>query len=144
MSSEPTVIGAGRLTETVQQLTRIMQALVEQGKTTGAVTLADWQPLAELCATDGFERIGPFHDRLDWAGYSAMLTDWVNHSEGWLPVVKSITEAPGVVYMQCEEMITQGDTVFPFYSLSLYRFNERGQITSIAVYMQNEAMAPPA
>ncbi|MDD1649312.1 MAG: hypothetical protein LUO80_02815, partial [Methylococcaceae bacterium] len=103
------------LTERVLQFMDIMEGLVERGKTSADVIPADWDALATLVDVNHFQRIGPFHDALNWRDYTAMLTEWVNHSEGWHPVVKRISEAPGVVYCQCEEMITQGDRVFPFY-----------------------------
>ena len=111
---------AGQLADRVAQLMECMRRLVD---------------------TASFERVGPFHDAMDWAAYTAMLTQWVNHSEGWNPVVKRVAETPGVVFAQCEEMITRGGTVFPFYSLSMYVFNEAMKITRIEVYMQQEQPA---
>lgn len=130
--------GQGQFTERVMKLIEIMTALVDKGKRTG-VTSADWSPLAELVAVDEFERVGPFHDAVNWAGYTQLLSHWVNHAQGWDPIVKRITEVPGLVYVQCEEMITNGDRVDPFYSLSLYEFNDAGKIRRIEVYMQQEA-----
>jgi len=134
-------VSKGQYTERVMKLVDIMRGLVDKGKCTG-VTTADWSPLADLVAVDEFERVGPFHDALNWSGYTEMLTQWVNHSDGWEPVVKRITEAPGLVYVQCEEMITNGNSVAPFYSLSLYEFDDAGKIRRIEVYMQQEAQAP--
>ena len=129
------------LSDKVTRLIEIMRSLVEKGKQTSDVTLQDWDALGELVEVSCFERVGPFHDALDWTAYTAMLTGWVNQSEGWNPVVKRIAEAPGVVFAQCEEMITQGDTVFPFYSLSMYEFNDAMKIIRIEVYMQQEQPA---
>lgn len=133
--------GTGALIDRVTQLMAIMRNLVDKGKQSADVVLADWAALGELVDTASFERVGPFHDAMDWAAYTNMLTQWVNHSQGWNPVVKRIVQAPGVVFAQCEEMITQGDTVFPFYSLSMYEFNEALKITRIEVYMQQEQPA---
>ena len=134
-------VSKGQYTERVMKLVDIMRELVDKGRRTG-VTIADWSALADLVAVDEFERVGPFHDALNWSGYTEMLTQWVNHSDGWEPIVKRITEVPGLVYVQCEEMITNGDSVDPFYSLSLYEFNDAGKIRRIEVYMQQEARAP--
>jgi hypothetical protein len=130
----------GEFTQRVMQLFDIMKRQVEKGKG-GGVTLADWSPLADLVAVEEFERVGPFHDALDWRAYIELLSQWVNHSQGWNPVIKRITEVPGLVYVQCEEMITNGDRIDPFYSLSLYEFNDAGKIRRIEVYMQQEAAA---
>jgi hypothetical protein len=131
----------GEFTQRVMTLFDIMKRLVEKGKQ-GGVTYDDWSPLADLVAVEEFERVGPFHDAVDWRAYTALLSQWVNHSQGWNPVIKRITETPGLVYVQCEEMITNGDRVDPFYSLSLYEFNDAGKIRRIEVYMQQEAAAP--
>ncbi len=128
-------------TAKVLHLIHTMHGLVERGKTRGNVTDADWEVLGDIVEFEDFERIGPFHDALDWAGYCAMLTGWVNHTEGWDPVIKRTAEAPGTVFAQCEEMLTQGDEVVPFYSLSMYDFNAAGKIHRISVYMQQDA--PP-
>ena len=45
-------------------------------------------------------------------------------------------EAPGIVYLELDEMVTNGDHTFPFHSLSVYEFNEAGKIRRIDVYMQ--------
>jgi len=132
---------SGNLTESVNTLVRIMKDLVDRGVAKSDVTKADWSALESVVDTAGFERIGPFHDIVDWNGYVNLLTEWVNQSEGWDPVVKQICEAPHAVFMQCEEMITNGDTVFPFYSLSMYEFNDTGKIQRISVYMQKEGPA---
>lgn len=131
--------GQGPLADQVLQFMDIMEGLVERGKQSADVTPGDWDALAGLVDVDHFLRVGPFHDAMNWRDYTGMLTNWVNHSEGWHPVVKRITEAPGVVYAQCEEMITRGDHVFPFYSLTMYEFTEAMHIRGIYVYMQQEA-----
>ncbi|MFV8817050.1 hypothetical protein [Haliea sp. E17] len=126
------------LSESVNTLVNIMKGLVDRGVARADVTAADWDALADVVDTASFQRIGPFHDIVDWAGYTALLTEWVNQSEGWDPVVKRLSESADAVFMQCEEMITSGDTVFPFYSLSMYEFNPAGKIQRISVYMQKE------
>ena len=136
-----TISGRGEFADRVMQLFDIMKRLVAKGRQ-GGVILRDFSPLADLLAVEEFERVGPFHDALDWPAYIQLLSQWVNHSQGWDPVIKRVTEAPGIVYVQCEEMITHGDRVDPFYSLSMYEFNEAGKIRRIEVYMQQEAAAP--
>lgn len=122
----------------VMQLIDTMKELVDRGVQHSDVTLADWDALKAVVETNGFQRVGPFHDEKDWKGYTELLTQWVNHAEGWRPVIRKVSEAPGVVYAQCEEMITEGDREFPFYSLSMYEFNDDLKIQRIYVYMQHE------
>lgn len=130
-------MGANKI-DSVHTLVQVMKKLVDQGVATQDVSESDWNLLAPVVDTAAFERIGPFHDIVDWRGYVQLLTDWVNQSEGWDPVVKLITESPDAVFMQCEEMITNGELVFPFYSLSMYEFSSAGKIRRISVYMQKE------
>ncbi len=122
--------------ERVLQFIERMRTLVERGKRDSNVTPADWNVLADLVETADFERIGPFHDAMNWDAYIAMLCGWVNATEGWEPVLKSLSEASDRVFAQCEEMITENGAVFPFYSLSMYEFNAAGKIHRIHVYMQ--------
>lgn len=140
-ATESDSTGEGRLSDRVRRLMKIMKSLADRGRQSSDVTVDDWAPLAELVEVDDFERMGPFHDAMDWAAYTSMLTGWVNHSDGWEPVVRRISDAPGVVYVQCEEMITEGDRVFPFYSLSMYEFDDAAKIRRIHVYMQQEMPA---
>ena len=132
---------SGQHVDRVKQLMAIMKGIVERSKQGDTIGDDDWQPLAELVDTASFQRVGPFHDEVDWDGYLQVLNGWVNHSEGWDPVVKSMTEVPGLVYAQCEEMVTKGDEVSPFYSLSRYEFDEQGKISRIDVYMQAAGLA---
>ncbi|TGD73413.1 hypothetical protein E4634_10285 [Mangrovimicrobium sediminis] len=133
----------GELSGRVLRLIECMHGLVQRGKRDGDVEVDDWLALADIVEIEGFERIGPFHDALDWQGYTEMLTGWVNNTEGWDPVVKQVSEAGDTVFVQCEEMLTQGDEVVPFYSLSMYRFNPAGKICHIGVYMQQTHVYDP-
>lgn len=120
----------------VKQLVDTMRACVIQGKTSHDVNHEDWAPLKEIVNHEQFIRVGPFHDQVDWQGYIELLTQWVNHSEGWEPVVRRMTETPRLVYMQCEERLTHGGEVHPFQSLSIYEFDATDKIVRIDVYMQ--------
>lgn len=126
----------GPYTKRVLQLVDVMKSLVTKGKTTHDVSLDDWSALKEIIAHDKFIRVGPFHDQVDWQGYIELLTQWVNHSEGWEPAVRRLTEVSGLVHMQCEERLTHGGEVHPFQSLSVYEFDESDKIVRIDVYMQ--------
>lgn len=122
----------------VLQLIEVMQELVAQGMHSSNVTAADWDRLEPVVAREDFLRIGPFHDALDWDGYTEMLSQWVNATEGWRPVIRELWEAPGAVFARCEEMLTQDGKEMPFYSLSSYRINRDEKIDRILVYMQQD------
>jgi len=134
--NDATTNARGEQSARVLQLIERMHGLVMRGVRDGDVSKEDWSVLEDIVETDGFERVGPFHDALDWAGYTQMLTAWVNSTEGWEPVLKHIGEDGDTVFAQCEEMLTQGGEIVPFYSLSMYRFNAAGKIRHIGVYMQ--------
>ena len=135
MNALSPTLAKGPLTTQVIDFVNTMKTLVEKGRQPG-FTREDWAPMAEFIARDEFVRVGPFHDKLDWDEYEAFLTEWVVTSEGWNPVAKRINEAPGIVYLELDEMVTDGDTTFPFHSLSIYEFNDAGKICRIDVYMQ--------
>lgn len=131
-------INIGTQGRSVLQLIEVMQELVTRGMHSSNVTSADWDRLEPLVAREGFLRVGPFHDALDWNGYTAMLSQWVNSTEGWRPVIRELWEASGAVFVRCEEMLMRDGTEVPFYSLSSYRFNADEKIDRILVYMQHD------
>ena len=135
MTGSTNSTASGRLSAVAINFVNTMKRIADKGREPG-FSKADWAPLAAFIEQDGFVRVGPYHDQCDWAHYEELITQWVTHSEGWTPVVKRINEAPGVVFMQCEEMITQGDQIFPFHSLAAYEFNAAGKICRIDVFMQ--------
>jgi hypothetical protein len=131
-------INIGTQGRSVLQLIEVMQELVTRGMHSSNVTAADWDRLEPVVAREDFLRVGPFHDALDWNGYTAMLSQWVNSTEGWRPVIRELWEASGAVFVRCEEMLMQDGTEVPFYSLSSYRFNADNKIDRILVYMQHD------
>ncbi len=132
----------GPLAERVLEFVRVMKDIVDKGREPG-FSKEDWAPLEEFVEVNNFLRIGPFHDAMKWPEYVDMLTQWVTTSEGWrpVPVAKSLREAQDAVYYQLEEMVTKGDKEEPFYSMSMYEFNDAKKITGIQVYMQMDAPA---
>ena len=48
---------AGQLADRVAQLMECMRRLVDKGKQSADVVLADWSTLADLVDTDSFERV---------------------------------------------------------------------------------------
>lgn len=125
----------GPLSATVIDFVNEMRRVIDRGRSPD-FTREDWATMAEYIAKDEFVRVGPFHDELNWENYETMLTEWVTTSDGWNPVAKRLDEAPGIVYLELDEMVTDGDRTFPFHSLSVYEFNDAGRIQRIDVYMQ--------
>lgn len=132
----------GPLAERVLEFVRIMKEIADKGKQPG-FSNDDWAPLEEMVEVNDFLRVGPFHDAMHWPEYKDMLTQWVTTSEGWrpVPVEKSLRETQDAVYYQLEEMVTKGNKEEPFYSMTMYEFNDAKKIMSIQVYMQVDAPA---
>lgn len=127
----------GRLSAVVMNFVRTMKQTADRGREPG-FSNNDWAALGEFIDQEAFVRMGPFHDEKRWADYVELLTAWVTNSDGWTPVAKRINEAPGVVYLDCEEQISSGGQINPFYSLSVYEFNDAGKIIRIDVYAQHQ------
>jgi hypothetical protein len=129
---------AGR-PRTVLEYCMTTKRLVDEAKTPG-FSVDSWAPLAELVATDEFERVGPFKEVMTWPDYVAFLTNWATSSE-WECSFKRITEASGVVFLELEERSRIGEFSNVVNSLSVYEFTGAGKIRHIDVYLQM-AMPP--
>ena len=125
------------LSRTVLEYSQLMKQLVDAAKQPG-FSVESWAPLAELVAVDDFERVGPFKDAMRWDEYVRFLTDWAT-SSGWECSFKRITEIPaGLVFLELEERSEVGDFTSFVNSLSVYEFNDAGQLRHLDVYLQME------
>jgi hypothetical protein len=121
----------GPLTRRVQAYEQVMRGLVPT--VTGA---ADWAPLAELVATDEFERVGTFCEVQDWPQYVEMLTRWASATDAFETSVRRITEVPGLVFYEIEERHHRGGDVHVVNSLTVFAFDGTGRIRHLDVYLQ--------
>ena len=129
---------AGR-SRTVLEYCMVTKRLVDEAKTPG-FSVDSWAPLAELVATDEFERVGAFKEVMKWNDYVDFLTSWATSSE-WECSFKRITEADGVVFLELEERSRIGEFSNVVNSLSVYEFTDTGKIRHIDLYLQM-AMPP--
>ena len=121
----------GPLTSTVLAYVRTMEEIVP--------TVAgpeDWAPLAEYVAVDEFERVGTFLEVQDWAQYTGMLTQWASAIATFETTVRRISEVAGLVYYEVEERHHAGDRVAVVNSLTVFAFDDTGQIRHLDVYLQ--------
>lgn len=118
----------------VLEYSRLMGRMVEVAKQPG-FTEADWQPLADLVATQTFERVGNFMEVMNWQQYTAFLTAWASTSE-WECSFKRVTESDGVVFLELEERSSAAGHQSVVNSLSVYEFDHSGKISHIDVYLQ--------
>ncbi len=118
----------------------VTKRLMDEAKKPG-FSVDSWAPLAELVATDEFERVGAFKEVMDWPAYVGFLTDWATSSE-WESSLRRVTETPGAVFLELEERSRIGDFSNVVNSLSVYEFTGAGKIRHIDLYLQMEL--PPA
>lgn len=118
----------------VLQYSKTLKALVDAAKQPG-FTVASWNPLAQLIATDEFVRIGPFKEVMNWAEYTEFLTNWAKSSQ-WDCSVRRITETANVVFLELEEHSKIGDFSSDVNTASVYEFAADNKIRHVAVYLQ--------
>ena len=142
----------GDLTRRVFEFLSRMEHLVSSAK--GEVTSDYWAPLTEFVAVDEFRRLVPrdafpatdggtdpwARTVMDWPQYLECFRLWASASPTFSNVYTRIAEFPGLVYLEIEEQ--HGDHVFN--SLSIYEFNDQGQICGIRVAGAANSLAVPA
>jgi len=99
------------------------------------ITAADFEPIAELVATDDFSRIGIYKDEADWPVCLEKYLQFAGTSL-WSGKLRCINAVGNVVFQELEETITrpQGENVI--YTMSVYEFNDEDKVTALRVYMQ--------
>jgi hypothetical protein len=125
------VSASGPLTRRVIEYQELMKRLVPT-----AHTPKDWAPLADLVATDAFERVGTFREVHDWPQYVDLLCKWAGSIGTFETTVKLITEVDNVVYFEIEERHFDKDRVTVVNSLSVFEFDDDAKIRSLRVYLQ--------
>ena len=121
----------GPLTRKVLDYEQAIKSVVHADKTP-----ADWAPLAELVATDEFERVGTFLEVQDWQQYTEMLTRWAAATAGFETTQRRIFELASHVYYEIEERHFRGDDVTVVNSMTVFEFDEAGKIRHLDVYLQ--------
>jgi hypothetical protein len=122
------------LSRKVLDYSRLMKQAVDAGKEPG-FSEASWAPLAEMVATDVFERVGNFKEVMDWPSYVTFLTGWVRSSD-WECSFKRITEGDNVVLLELEERSKAGGHSSVVNSVSVYEFDGAGKLRHLDIYLQ--------
>ena len=133
VTTGPSVENAGPLTRTVLDYVQTMTRLVPASEAP-----ADWAPLAEFVAVDGFERVGTFREVQDWRQYTEMLTKWASATDSFESSVRRISELPDRVFYEIEERHLRDGDVHVVNSMTVFQFNEAGKIRHLDVYLQQE------
>ena len=118
----------------VLEYSMITKRLLDEAKQPG-FSVDSWAPLGALIDTANFIRVGNFKEVMDWASYSAFLTNWAMHSE-WECSFKRLTDAGDVVLLELEERSRIGDHASVVNSVSVYEFNAEGKIDHVDIYLQ--------
>lgn len=126
------------LSRKVLDYSLIMKRLVDAAKQPG-FSVESWAPLAELVATDEFERVGNFKEVMTWPEYTQFLTRWAMGSE-WEGSFKRITEHGDVVFLELEERSRVGEHRSVVNSLTVYEFNDAAKLRHLDIYLQMEPM----
>ncbi|WP_137145972.1 hypothetical protein [Mycolicibacterium sp. CR10] len=137
MTTIDNVIGetSGR-SRVVLDYSQTMSRLVKKAKDPG-FSVDSWAPLVELIAVEGFVRIGPFKEVMNWDEYAAFLTNWAVSAD-WDCSFQRITETADLVFLELEERSCMGDFNSVVNTVSVYEFNADDKLRRIAVYLQME------
>lgn len=127
------------LSRTVLEFTQEMKRLVDEAKQPG-FDADRWSALGRFVAVGEFSRMGPFKDAMTWPEYVAFLTGWAPRRH-WECSFRRITETGNLVFLELEERSEPGDSTNAVNSLSVYEFDEVGQLRHLDVYLQM-AMPP--
>ena len=114
----------------------VMKGVVERAKEPG-YTKDDWAALAELVATDDFERVGNFREKVAWDQYLGLLDMW-GRSTVWDFRVRRVTEGDGYALLELEEHAVYPDREETYCSVSVYEFDAAGKLVHLEIYLSKE------
>lgn len=100
-----------------------------------AITPADFDPIANLIATDVFTRIGVFKDEADWPLCLEKYVQFAGTSL-WNGELRFINAVGNIVFQELEETITRPRGENVIYTMSVFEFNDDDKVTALRVYMQ--------
>jgi hypothetical protein len=130
---EALVLAKGPFSRLALTYSFVMRDLVVQSKGPG-FTASDWAPLAALVATDEFERIGNFRERVTWGQYVGLLTMW-GKSTQWEFTVRRVTEGDRYAILELEECAAYPDRKETYTSVSTYEFNAANKLRHLEIYL---------
>jgi hypothetical protein len=122
------------LSERVLEYSAIIERAVRSTKEPGSGE-ADWTPLAELVATDEFQRVGIWLEQMDWPAYVDFLNQFAS-AKGFETTLRRITECSNLVFYEIEERHIKDGKVNVVNSMNAYEFDDEGKIRRLDVYIQ--------
>ena len=101
---------------------------------------ADWAPLEELVDVRSFQRVGVFltnrAEVSNWQQYKQLITQY-GGATAWEGTLRRITEVPGLVFLELEERNTRDGVTDVSNTVTLYEFNQGGQLCKLDVYVSH-------
>jgi hypothetical protein len=126
-------LAKGPYSELALRYSFLMRDLVEKCKQPG-FTPADWAPLARMVATQEFERIGNFREKVRWDQYDDLLTGW-GKSTVWDFDVWRCTEGDHYAVIEMEEHATYPDRKDIYTSVSIHEYNADNKLRKLSIYL---------
>jgi hypothetical protein len=121
----PLAARAVRYVEIVTEITR-------KAKLPG-YTVATWNTLAPLVATDEFLLVGHNKQELDWPATIACMDGWARAAE-FSSALRRVEEAGALVFMELDEQVTvQGQTTRR-HTMTMYEFDTAGKLRRLDAF----------
>ncbi len=120
--------------DTVLEISGIIERLVPSAKGPG-FSEVDWAPLAELFATDEFQRVGIWREGMNWQAYIDFMTKFAQ-AKGFEITVRRVTQCANLVFYEIEERHIKDGKVNVVNSMNVYEFNDEGKVRRLDVYIQ--------
>jgi hypothetical protein len=125
------------LTRTVIAYSAAFTRIIEKAKA-GALTDADWADMEKLVDVPAFVREGVFGgeqaETFGWPTYRSTITQYGGQAE-WEGTLRNVTETPGRVILELEERSTQNGVTSVANTVTIYEFNDAGQVRHLDVYV---------
>ena len=99
------------------------------------ISAADFDPIADLIATDEFHRTGVFKDEADWPLCLEKYVRFAGTSL-WSGELRFINAVGNTVFQELEETITRPHGENVIYTMSVFEFNDEDKVRALRVYMQ--------
>lgn len=125
------------LSRKVLQYSEGFSKIVERLKK-GPVSDTDWASFEQVVDVDNFERVGVFltpqAEVCGWKQYKDTISKYAGNTS-WEGTLRHITEKPGQVILELEERNTRDGKTDISNTVTIYEFNEAGQVRHLDVYV---------
>ena len=111
-----------------------MKGILDDAKRPG-FTDEQWGPLGDLVDPQGFERVGPYMEVVNWQQYVPLLSGWAK-TTGWTFEVRRVTEGDGYALLELTEHAEYPDRKETYNSVSIYEFDQADKLVKLGIFMQ--------